>query len=324
MGTEIYWHGILDYDNRDNRKLEEVGRIYKRVQAIENTAGADYKAALGLVSDYSNIWDSQVDVWHQRLAWASGEEIFTASQLQHTPMDYVYLLEDTEACELAKYPVLIYPHGFLLSEKKAALLKEYVEQGGCLILGARTGLKDENGKCVMTPMPGLLAELTGSDVKEFTFVGPADDAVPMEWNGSLVETGIFHDILDAVGKNAKVLARYTSDYYAGKPALIENVYGKGKVLHFGGTFTRENVKAFMAYTGILEPWGEVIEAPEGCEISVKEKGGETYLFVLNYLAEEQEICLKAPCEDMDTKETAQGKAVLSAYETKVYRVVKQA
>lgn len=26
MGTEIYWHGILDYDNRDNRKLSEVYR----------------------------------------------------------------------------------------------------------------------------------------------------------------------------------------------------------------------------------------------------------------------------------------------------------
>ena len=87
MGTEIYWHGILDYDNRDNRKLQEIGQIYKRVQAIGDTVGADYKAAFAVVQDYSNIWDSQVDVWHQRLTWASEEEIFTASQLQHTPMD---------------------------------------------------------------------------------------------------------------------------------------------------------------------------------------------------------------------------------------------
>ncbi len=322
MGTEIYWHGILDYDNRDNRKLQEIGQIYKRVQAIGDTVGADYKATFAVVQDYSNIWDSQVDVWHQRLTWASEEEIFTASQLQHTPMDYVYLLEGTEACELAKYPVLIYPHGILMSEKKAEVLKEYVEQGGCLILGARTGMKDENGKCAMTPMPGLLAKLTGSDVKEFTFVGPADNAVSMDWEGNRLETGIFSDILEPAGENAKVLARYTSDYYGGRPALIENTFGKGKVLHFGGTFTRENVKALMAYTGILNPWKEVVEASEGCEISVKEKNGETYLFVLNYLAKEQEICLKAPCEDMDTKKPVQGKVALAAYETKVYRVLK--
>ena len=48
MGTEIYWHGILDYDNRDNRKLSEVYRIWKRTEAISEMAGADYQAALDL------------------------------------------------------------------------------------------------------------------------------------------------------------------------------------------------------------------------------------------------------------------------------------
>ena len=30
FGTEIYWHGILDYSGRDNRRLAEVCDIYKR------------------------------------------------------------------------------------------------------------------------------------------------------------------------------------------------------------------------------------------------------------------------------------------------------
>lgn len=320
MGTEIYWHGILDYDNRDNRKLEEVRKIYGRVQALKGMAGASYRAVFGVVQDYSNIWDTQVDVWHRRLTWSSEEEIFVASQIHHTPMDYVYLLEETQACELAKYPVLFYPHGLILSKEKAAVLREYVEQGGCLILGARTGLKDETGKCVMTPMPGLLAEITGSDVKDFTFVGPADEKVPMDWDGQEVETGIFHDILEAAGDKTKVLARYTSDYYKGRPALTENVCGKGKVLHFGGTFTRENVKAFLAYTGILEPWKEFLDVPEGCEVGIREKEDKTWLFVLNYMGKEQEIVLKAPGIDVDTQEKKQGRVVLSAYETKVYRM----
>ncbi|MDE6847530.1 MAG: beta-galactosidase [Lachnospiraceae bacterium] len=320
MGTEIYWHGILDYDNRDNRKLEEVRKIYKRVQTIKDLAGASYRAAFGIVQDYSNIWDSQVDVWHQRLVWSSEEEIFIASQIYHTPMDYVYLLEDTQVDELVEYPVLFYPHGLILSEQKAAVLKEYVEQGGCLILGARTGLKDETGKCVMTPMPGLLAEITGSDVKDFTFVGPADEEVLMEWNGQKMDTGIFHDILDTTGEEAMVLARYTSDYYKGRAALVENTFGKGKVLHFGGTFTRENVKAFLAYAGILEPWNALLDVPEGCEIGIREKGGKNWIFVLNYMNKEQEITLKAAGIDLDTEERVQGRVRLSAYETKVYQI----
>ena len=321
FGTEIYWHGILDYDNRDNRKLAEVKKIYERVQAIEETAGAKNQAAFAMIKDYSNIWDAQVDVWHRRLTWSSEEEIFIASQLNHTPMDYLYLLENTEAEELLKYQVLIYPHGLILSEKKAALLKEYVAKGGCLILGARTGQKDENGKCVMTPMPGLLSEISGSDVKEFTFVGPADENVMMDWNGNMLETGIFNDILEPVGTHANVLAKYAGNYYKGSPVLIENTYGEGKVLHFGGTFTRENVKAFLDYTGVVETYRDVVEVPEECEITVKEKNHKMYIFVLNYSDQKQEIWMKKPAKDMDTKEQAEGKISLGAYETKVYEIL---
>lgn len=320
FGTEIYWHGILDYDNRDNRKLAEVKRIYDRVQAIQETVGAENRAAVAVVKDYSNIWDAKVDVWHQRLAWSSEEEIFLASQLHHTPMDYVYLLEDTEVEELTRYPVLIYPHGLILSKWKAELLKSYVEKGGCLILGARTGQKDENGKCVMMPMPGLLAEAAGSDVREFTFVGPADDKVNMNWNGTLLDTGIFNDILEPIGSNAKVLAEYAGNYYKGRPALIENSYGKGRVLHFGGTFTQESVKALLEYVGVLKPYENIIELPKSCEITVKKKEGKTYIFVLNYVEEPQEIFIKKAVKDMDTKEQIQGKIYLEAYETKVYEV----
>lgn len=321
FGTEIYWHGILDYDNRDNRKLAEVHKLYDRTRALKEMTGAEYKAAFAVVRDYSNVWDSQVDVWHQRLIWSSEEAIFKASQLSHTPMDYMYLLEETEPEELQKYPVLIYPHGLILSDRKAGLLKAYVENGGTLILGARTGQKDENGRCVMQPMPGLLASAAGGNVQEFTFIGPADDAVHMDWDGSSMDTGIFNDILEASGRETKVLARYSSNYYEGRPALLENPCGKGRILHFGGTFTEDNMKAFLKYTEVISPWEDIIEAPETCEICVREKGGVDYVIVLNYSGETQKVVIKEPAEDMDTQEKVQGYVLLKPYETKVYKVI---
>ncbi|WP_230399506.1 beta-galactosidase [Novisyntrophococcus fermenticellae] len=321
FGTEIYWHGILDYDNRDNRKLAEVHKLYDRTRALKEMTGAEYKAAFAVVRDYSNVWDSQVDVWHQRLIWSSEEAIFKASQLSHTPMDYMYLLEETEPEELQKYPVLIYPHGLILSDRKAGLLKAYVENGGTLILGARTGQKDENGRCVMQPMPGLLASAAGGNVQEFTFIGPADDAVHMDWDGSSMDTGIFNDILEASGRETKVLARYSSNYYEGRPALLENPCGKGRILHFGGTFTEDNMKAFLKYTEVISPWEDIIEAPETCEICVREKGGVDYVIVLNYSGKTQKVVIKEPAEDMDTQEKVQGYVLLKPYETKVYKVI---
>lgn len=322
LGTEIYWHGILDYDNRDNRKLAEIKQVWERVKAITETTGAEFQAAFGLVRDYDNIWDSQLDVWHNRLAKESEKEIFAASQLTHTPMDMVYLLDCTDLSELLKYKVLIYPHALILTEKRTELLLDYVKSGGILIIGARTGQKDITGKCVMMPMPGLFAKETGTDVKEFTFIGPADDTQYMNWNGKEIETGTFSDILqiDNESMNAKVLAVYGNDFYKGEPALIETAVGKGHIIHFGGTFTRENVKEFMEYTGILSPWKELIELPEECELTVKKKNGKIYLFVLNYMRKSQTIEIRKPVTDLDDGKEICGEVVLAPFETKVYRV----
>ncbi|MGN0356138.1 MAG: beta-galactosidase [Muricoprocola sp.] len=317
-GTEIYWHGILDYDNRDNRKLKEVHQVWERLKAINETVGSKYVAKVALLRDYDNIWDADLDVWHHRLADESEYEIFYASQVSHTPLDYLYITDETEVAELEKYPVIFYPHALILTEKRAELLKVYVEQGGTLIIGARTGQKDITGQCVMMPMPGLLSGISGSDVSEFTFVGPADEAQSMTWNGKTVETGLFSDILDVTAESAISLATYDKDFYQGRTALVENTVGKGKVIHFGGTFTRNNTVDFLEYAGVLTPYAELIQLPEECELAVKEKNGKQYLFVLNYSSKEQKITLKKNMTDMDTKAEAMGEIVLKAYETKVY------
>ena len=121
-----------------------------------------------------------------------------AAQLAHTPLDAVYLTEATTLEELLAYPVLIYPHGEILTSQRAQLLEAYVRAGGTLVLGARTGQKDAHGQCVMQPMPGLLADLTQTAVKEFTLLGPGDDPVTMEWEGHLLPTGVFNDVLEGM------------------------------------------------------------------------------------------------------------------------------
>ena len=334
-GTEMYWHGILDYDNCDNRKLAEVKEFHVRTKAISEVAGADYIAPFALVRDYDNIFDAQLDVWHGRIADSSEMEIFVAAQLNHTPMDIVYMLESTEAEELMKYKALIYPHAEILTEKACAVLEEYVRKGGCLIIGARTGQKDTDGQCVMMRMPGLMSKLTQTAVKEFTFVGPADEAVKVDWDGTIMESGVFNDILEAVGADATVLARYHRDnntvadeaggdstvpYYVGEAAAIETKVGEGRVLHFGGTFTRSNMKTFLNYAGVLEPFADMINVPEECEIALRRKDGKEYLFVLNFDKASKEIVLNKNMVDMDTGETVTGTVSLQPYGTKVYRV----
>lgn len=318
QGTEIYWHGILDYDNRDNRKLAEVKSFYQKLQTLEPLTSSRYAASFALLKDYDNEWDSMADSWHNRLKWTSEPEIFAASQLYHTPYDEVYLQEHTELEDLAGYPVLIYPHPLITDEKRVELLRQYAEQGGILILGCRAGLKDRNGHCVMLPQPGLFQALTGTDIRDFTFASPAEEDVYAEWNGNRMEMPLFHDILLPLD-GTKVLAVYQNSYYAGQAALTEHKTGKGKVLHMGAAFSRQNVKQLLEYTGILEPFSAYAAAPEEIQLVLREKDGVKYLFALNYQAHEVSFELKVPAVVLYTgKQTEAGVQRLAAFETAVY------
>ena len=117
MGTEMYWHGILDYSGRDNRRLREIKQVHERMQAISEVAGSLYEAQVGILKDYDNNWDAEIDNWHRRVDQISQKSIYAAAQKTHTPLDYIYLTDSLRVTELQKYKVLFYPHATIMSEE---------------------------------------------------------------------------------------------------------------------------------------------------------------------------------------------------------------
>jgi beta-galactosidase len=322
-GTEIYWHGILDYSNRDNRRLAELADIYRKTSAIQAAAGSRFRAAFGVLKDYDNVWDVRLDKWHYRIHAASEPAIFQASQLTHTPMDYVYI-PDSEHEEgkasletLQKYPVLFYPHPVIVTEKTAALLEKYVGAGGILVLGCRTGYKDSRGQCPMAKLPGLLRDMSGTDVVDYTFIAPDDDRVTVDWDGDELEAAVFVDVLEPLG-NAKVLGTYRQNYYAGKAGLVCSEYGKGRVYYFGGAFTRRTAMVFLKKLGIAEPWRDILEIPECCELALREGNGRRFFFVLNYGKQSAVLTVKRELQDLYAGGAVSGKIELPPYGTAVY------
>ncbi len=319
MGTEIYWHGILDYSGRDNRRLREVKDVHRKISRMQEVAGCAYEAKVGVLKDYDNIWDAQCDRWHERVERESQKNLFAAAQLTHTPLDYVYLQDDTTAGDLKSYQVLFYPHASILTEERMKVLEQYVAEGGTLVMGCRTGYKDVTGRCVTDYLPGLAGALTGTDIPEYSFVAPDEGKVYADWDGDRIEAAVFNDILSPVD-GGQVLARYTDSYYAGEPALIRKQTGKGAAYYFGGAFSMEAALAFLKKLGAAEPYGDVIGLPECCELAVRTDGERRFLFVLNYGAQEVRLNLKKPMACLWSGETESGEILLEKYGVKVYRV----
>ncbi|MGN1141829.1 MAG: beta-galactosidase [Oliverpabstia sp.] len=321
MGTEIYWHGILDYSGRDNRRLDEIGEIHKKFQSIQEIAGARYQADVAVVKDYDNIWDAQLDVWHQDLEKISHQSFFIAAQKTHTPLDFVYLSDKGSNTPLENYKVLIYPHPAMLSPERVRILENYVAQGGILVLGCRSGYKDMTGKCVMDKLPGLLVDLTGVDIPEYTRTCPGDEPVIIHWGQERLEAPVFNDQLAAQPgreKYTRVLGYYENSYYAGTPALVQNTYGKGKVYYYGSVFTEAAAEVFLEKLGVKSPYKEILELPECCELAVREKNGKKYYFVLNYSKENVTIRVKCPMRNLYTQEITAGDVMVEAYGTRIF------
>lgn len=320
FGTEMYWHGILDYSGRDNRRLAEIRDIYEKLGQIQGAAGSQYEAEVAVLRDYDNIWNGQADVWQRNLEEASIWGLFQACQHTHTPYDYVYI-DHCKDKDLQKYKVVFYPHGAILTEKHAGILEQYVKQGGTLVLGCRTGYKDIHGICITDPLPGLVSELTGTDIPEYTAIAPDTESVAVSWGDTTFKTVLFNDQLEAVG-NAEVAAQYDEGYYQGAGALVHNRYGEGETYYFGSVFTAEAAQVFLEKLDVAEPYHEIIEAPEEIEIAVrvKEEDGSCrkYLFVLNYADRRKQIVLNQPLKNLFTGKVETGKKMLSPYETRVY------
>lgn len=320
IGTEIYWHGILDYSGRENRRLREVKEVSCKLQRLKEVAGSCYQAKVGILRDYDNIWDAQVDRWHERVEKISQSSLFTALQLAHSPFDYVDLRDDTKSEELSKYEVLFYPHAAILTEERVKLLEQYVADGGRLVMGCRTGYKDSCGRCVTDYLPGLAARVTGTDIPEYSFVAPDDGHVMADWDGTLIEVAVFNDLLAPTGENSQVLATYTGSYYAGTPALIRNRFGKGEAYYFGGAFALDTAKAFVEKLGIARPWEKLLSLPDSCELAVRAKDGRQYFFVLNYLPKPACLEIKQEMKNLLTGEAIMGRTVLAPYGVMVLSV----
>lgn len=320
FGTEMYWHGILDYSGRDNRRIREIKNFSKTVNKLSVVAGAQYKASVAVIKDYDNVWDAQLDMWHRRVEDSSRNAIFTALQLAHIPFDYVYINDDTPVERLEYYDFIFAPHLSIMTAARALLLERYTAAGGRIIFGARTGYKDITGKCVSDYLPGMLSRLCGTDIPEYSFVSPEDAPLYADWDGVKLEAAVFNDLLEPASDTAEVLAYYKGTYYDGVPALICNHFGQGNAYYFGGAFTKETVDVIIKKCCLTSPLADIADVPAECEIALRSNGNTQYLFILNYTCEDQFIELHQMVFNLIDGHNETGRLELKGYGYKVYRL----
>ncbi|TWE05163.1 beta-galactosidase [Neobacillus bataviensis] len=320
FGTEIYWHGIHNYDNRKNRRVLEAEQVGKELEMIgEEIVGSKYQADVAIVKDYDNEWDGELDRWYGPFNSQSEMAWFKVLQRRHIPVDALFLTKSSTVEDLLKYKLLVYPHSAVMPEEKANLLKDYVNRGGKIVFGCRTGYKDNSGHCYLTPMPGPVAELCGVIVDDFTMIGP-NEAPPkisilgVEEHQEIIAES-FNDILHVESDQTEVLGTYKNAYYDGQPALVKNTFGNGDVYYYGAVFNQEIVNLLVDRMQINSPASDLLKLPEDVELSIRKHMDteKALIYLLNYSKDPKEITLKKPIKEKLTGQTLNGNITMEGY-----------
>jgi beta-galactosidase len=124
------------------------------------------------------------------------------------------------------YKLLIVPADYVMDAASAEAIRNYVRNGGTVIMTALSAKVDEHNQWFDTPLPGRLSDVFGIRTAEFYRPG-----TPPEFtlNGKSVKAAIgFYEVLEP--KTAKPMALFTNTPER-SPAITVNEYGKGRAIY---------------------------------------------------------------------------------------------
>ena len=286
-GSYEQHHGaVVDHvgteDTRVFREVAEVGELMKKLAPV---AGTLVKAKAALLFDWDNryaIWDVKALADETKKYEETCIGIWKQFLKLGVEMDIVGSDED-----LSQYEVVAAPMLYMLQPSTADNLKRFVERGGQLLATYFTGYVDSEQLCFLGGFPGDgLKELFGIISEEIDTYYPSDRNHIRFQDGRVCEVADYAEILKV--SDARVLAEYTEDFYAGTAALTCREYGRGKAYYMAARIKPEEMlplfEQMLADTSV-----PVKKLPEGVEYHVRAGQEGTYEFYLNGNNETAEV-----------------------------------
>jgi len=232
-GAEKYHAGMIPHYGVDGSRIfAEVKQMGAEFTRLEKLASQRIHSEVGILFSYENIWALEIDSKPAQLdAWNMLRPWYHALIEQNIPLDFVHPDDGFN-----QYKVLIAPLLYQLSDAQAERLRRFVQTGGTLLMTYFSGITDLNERIWLGGYPALLQDVLGIKVEEWQPFQPGDTNLLSVSNTS-IKCSHWADLLHTT--TAKVIATYTQDFYAGRPALTKNQFGIGTA-YYAGTLPAQN------------------------------------------------------------------------------------
>src|SRR6185312_1295502 len=138
------------------------------------------------------------------------------------------------------YKLLFVPGITVMDETTADKIREFVKNGGTVVMTSNSAVVDETGKVFASTHPGRLSDVFGirvagyeetEQMNEISRVSFTGKKIQLKYEGKTIETeSARYDLIESRG--AEILGSITSldkDY----PVITSNKYGKGRAIYVG-------------------------------------------------------------------------------------------
>jgi beta-galactosidase len=233
-------------------------------------------------------------------------------------------LIDSSTADLSPYKLIIAPMLYMLRDGIVPRLEDFVRQGGTLVVTYLSGLVDEHDLCFTGDSP--LRSLLGLWVEETDSLfahnlQTLQAAAGNEWGlrGSY-PVSHYADLIHLDG--AQAIAHYGHDYYAGRPGLTVNEYGRGRAFYLAARpdshFLHDLYTSLSHHLELARALPTPL--PAGVSAQVRADGRQKVIFLMNFEPTTQTIDLGAyHYQDVLAAETVSGVLQLEGYGWRVLR-----
>lgn len=228
-GEEQALFGLVDHDGAPSWKVDEFARIGSEFKRLAKYGFPRYTHPEVAIA-YS--FDSFID------SHPNGPSNTTLQYFKPSYTDQVqaafepFFRENIDTAiinvgheNLTPYKLIVVPADYVMDEQSANALREYVSNGGTVLMTALSAKVDEHGQWFNTSLPGRLSDVFG--LKTNAFYDSSE--LRFDLDGESIETSAGrYEVLEP--STAAVLATFTN-VSGHLPALTLNRFGRGKALY---------------------------------------------------------------------------------------------
>ena len=284
-GAEKFHSAMVPHTGEDSAVFRDVCELGADLNTLADNGLLGTKLAkskVAVVFDYESEWATEHTATPTQKVHHVDEPLqwFRALADHGVTADVVPVSSNWD-----EYEVVVLPSVYILSEETTRRVRDYVANGGRLIVTYYTGLSDEKDHVWLGGYPGSIRDVVGVRVEEFMPMG--DDFPGVPGRLSLSNGAVARDIADVIGSvdgSATVLETFRDDPWTGMdgaPAIVANTFGEGRSVYVGARLGRDGIAKSLPE--ILESLGMAETGENDSRVlRVEREGSDGSRFVFSF------------------------------------------